>query len=157
MVEVGIAEYFSIGEAIGIIGTMFVVLYFSRKHMQRLTLDVKTKVLNDLDEKVRKMAEIIIEKPSMQKVIYRLEKPAEELAFAYYILFICSHAYTMRQRKVLDDDEWTGWLHWMKNCFKYGTIGEQWEQIQSERWFNPDFENFLNENIIPRSTDTKQT
>jgi hypothetical protein len=45
----------------------------------------------------------------------------------------------------------------MKNCFKYGTIGEQWEQIQSERWFNPDFENFLNENIIPRSTDSKQT
>jgi len=157
MVEVGIAEYFGIGEAIGIIGTMFVVLYFSRKHMQRLTVDVKTKVLNDLDEKVRKMAEIIIEKPSMQKVIYRLEKPAEELAFAYYVLFICSHAYAMRQRKVLDDYEWTGWLHWMKNCFKYGTIGEQWEQIQSERWFNPDFENFLNENIMPRPTDAKQT
>jgi len=83
-----------------------------------------------LDEKVRKMAEIIIEKPSMQKVIYRLEKPAEELAFAYDVFFICPHAYAMRQRKVLDDDEWTGWLHWMKNCFKYGTIGEQWEQIQ---------------------------
>ena len=157
MVEVGMAEYFGIGEAIGIIGTMFVVLYFSRKHMQRLTVDVKTKVLNDLDEKVRKMAEIIIEKPSMQKVIYRLEKPAEELAFAYYVLFICSHAYAMRQRKVLDDDEWTGWLHWMKNCFKYGTIGEQWEQIQSERWFNPDFENFLNENIMPRPINAKQT
>jgi hypothetical protein len=157
MVEVGIAEYLGVGEAIGIIGTMFVVLYFSRKHMQRLTLDVKTKVLNDLDEKVRKMAEIIIEKPSMQKVIYRLEKPAEELAFAYYVLFICSHAYAMRQRKVLDDYEWTGWLHWMKNCFKYGTTGEQWEQIQSERWFNPDFENFLNENIMPRPTDAKQT
>jgi hypothetical protein len=49
MVEVGIAEYFGIGEAIGIIGIMFVVLYFSRKHMERLTVDVKTKVLNDLD------------------------------------------------------------------------------------------------------------
>lgn len=80
MVEVGIAEYFGIGEALGIIGTMFVVLYFSRKHMQRLTVDVQTKVLNDLDEKVRKMAEIIIEKPSMQKVIYKLEKPSEEIA-----------------------------------------------------------------------------
>jgi hypothetical protein len=33
MVEVGIAEYFGIGEALGIIGTMFVVLYFSRKQM----------------------------------------------------------------------------------------------------------------------------
>jgi hypothetical protein len=143
MVEVGIAEYFSIGEALGIIGTMFVVLYFSRKHMQRLTEDVQTKVLNDLDEKVRKMAEIIIEKPSMQKVIYKLENPSEELAFAYYILFICSHVYAMRQRKVLNDNEWTRWL-------KYGTIGEQWEQIESERWFNPDFENFLNEEIIPK-------
>jgi hypothetical protein len=149
MVEVGIAEYFGIGEALGIIGTMFVVLYFSRKHMQRLTADVQTKVLNDLDEKVRKMAEIIIEKPSMQKVIYKLEKPSEELAFAYYILFICSHAYAMRQRKVLNDDEWTGWLQWMRNCFKYGTIGEQWKQIQSERWFNSAFEEFINKELIP--------
>jgi hypothetical protein len=144
MVEVGIAEYFGIGEALGIIGTMFVVLYFSRKQMQALSVDVETKVINDLDEKVRKMAEIIIEKPSMQKVIYKLENPSEELAFAYYILFIYSHAYAMRQRKVLGDDEWTGWLLWMRNCFKYGTIGEQWKQIQSERWFNLDFENFIN-------------
>jgi hypothetical protein len=150
MVEVGIAEYFGIGEALGIIGTMFVVLYFSRKHMQRLTEDVQTKVLNDLDEKVRKMAEIIIEKPSMQKVIYKLENPSEELAFAYYVLFICSHVYAMRQRKVLNDDEWTRWLLWMRNCFKYGTIGEQWKQIESERWFNSDFENFINEEIMPK-------
>jgi hypothetical protein len=39
-------------------------------------------------------------------------------------------------------------LHWMKNCFKYGTIGEQWEQIRSERWLNPAFENFINKEII---------
>jgi hypothetical protein len=149
MVEVGIAEYFGIGEALGIIGTMFIVLYFSRKQMQSLSVDIETKVLNDLDEKVRKMAEIIIEKPSMQKVIYKLEKPSEELAFAYYILFICSHAYAMRQRKVLNDDEWTRWLQWMRNCFKYGTIGEQWKQIQLERWFNPAFEEFINKELIP--------
>jgi hypothetical protein len=55
----------------------------------------------------------------------------------------------MRQRKVLNDNEWTRRLKWMRNCFRYGTIGEQWEQIESERWFNPDFENFLNEEIIP--------
>ena len=52
-------------EALGIIGTMFIVLYFSRKQMQSLSVDIQTKVLNDLDEKVRKMAEIIVEKPSM--------------------------------------------------------------------------------------------
>ena len=149
MVEVGIAEYFGIGEALGIIGTMFVVLYFSRKHMERLTEDVQTKVLNDLDEKVRKMAEIIIEKPSMQRVIYKLEKPSEELAFAYYILFISSHAYAMRQRNVLKDDDWTGWLHWMRNCFKYGTIGEHWKQMQSESWLDPSFQVFVNKELIP--------
>ena len=150
MVEVGIAEYFGMAEALGIIGTMFVVLYFSRKQMQSLSVDVQTKVLNDLDEKVRKMAEIIVEKPSMQKVIYKLENPSDELAFAYYILFICSHAYAMRQRKVLNDDDWTGWLQWMRNCFKYGTIGDHWKLIQSERWLNPDFENFLNKEIIQK-------
>jgi hypothetical protein len=150
MAELGLAEYFSMGEALGIIATLFVILYFSRKQMQSLSVDVQTKVLNDLDEKVRKMAEIIIEKPSMQKVIYKLETPSEELAFAYYILFICSHAYAMRQRKVLNDHEWTGWLQWMRNCFKYGTIGQQWKQIQSERWLNPDFENFINEEIMPK-------
>ena len=41
MVEVGIAEYFGIGEALGIIGTMFVVLYFSRKQMQSLSVDIQ--------------------------------------------------------------------------------------------------------------------
>jgi hypothetical protein len=149
MSELGLAEYFSMAEALGIIATLFVILYFSRKQMQSLSIDVQTKVLNDLDEKVRKMAEIIVEKPSMQKVIYKLENPSDELAFAYYILFICSHAYAMRQRKVLNDDEWTGWLQWMRNCFKYGTIGEQWKQIQSERWLNRNFEDFLNKEIIP--------
>ena len=150
MVEVGIAEYFGMAEALGIIGTMFVVLYFSRKQMQSLLADVQAKVINDLDEKVRKMSEIIIEKPSMQKVIYKLENPSEELAFAYYILFICSHVYAMRQRKVLNDNEWTRWIRWMRNCFKYGTIGEQWKRVQSERWFSADFENFINEEIMPK-------
>src|SRR5215212_10171296 len=138
MAELGLAEYFSMAEALGIIATLFVILYFSRKQMQSLSVDVQTKVLNDLDEKVRKMAEII------------LEKPSDELAFAYYILFICSHAYAMRQRKVLNEHEWTGWLQWMKNCFKYGTLSEQWKLIQSERWFNPHFGDFINKEIIPK-------
>src|SRR5437879_6149012 len=134
MVELGFSDMLSIAQTIGIVGTMVLTLYFSKKQIQSLSIDQQTRVLNDLDEKVRKMAELIIEKPSMQKVIYKLEKPSEELAFVYYILWICSHAYSMRERNVLNDDEWAGWLQWMRNCFKYGTIGEQWKQIQSERW-----------------------
>ena len=34
MIEIGIAEYFSMGGALGIIGSLFVALYFSRKQMQ---------------------------------------------------------------------------------------------------------------------------
>jgi hypothetical protein len=148
MVEIGIVEIIGLGAPLGIIGTMLIVLYFSRKQAQGFTLDIESKVLNDLDEKVRKMAEIIIEKPSLQKVIYKLEKPSEELAFAFYILFISSHAYAMHQRNVLKDDEWAGWLQWMKNCFKYGTIGEHWKQIQSENWFDPSFQVFVNKELI---------
>ena len=48
----------------------------------------------------------------------------------------------MRLRKVLNDHEWAGWLQWMRNCFRYGTVGEQWKQMQTERWSSPDFENF---------------
>ena len=148
MVEIGIVEIITMGGALGIIGTMFIGLYFSRKQAQGFTVDIESKILNDLDEKVRKMAEIIIEKPSMQKVIYKLERPSEELAFAYYILIICSHAYAMHQRNVLKD-EWTGWLHWMRNCFKYGTVNEHWKQMQLENWFPPSFQAFVNKEIIP--------
>lgn len=149
MVEIGLVEIIGMGGALGIIGSMFIVLYFSRKQAQGFKLDIETKVINDLDEKVRKMAEIIIEKPSLQKVMYKLDKPSEELAFAFYILFISSHAYAMRQRKVLNDNEWTKWLGWMRNSFKYGTISEHWKQTESEHWFDPSFQAFVNKELIP--------
>ena len=102
-----------------------------------------------LKRKVRNMAEIIIEKPSLQKVMYKLEKPSEELAFAYYILFISSHAYAMRQRNVLNNNEWTRWLRWMRNSFKYGTISEHWKLTESENWFDPSFQVFVNKELVP--------
>src|SRR5690242_18378249 len=77
MVEgiIGFSNMLSIAQTFGIVGTMVLTLIFSRSQLQSLSIHDQTRVLNDLDEKVRKMAEIIIEKPSMQKVIYKLEKP----------------------------------------------------------------------------------
>jgi hypothetical protein len=155
MVEIGIVEIIGMAGAVGIVASMFIVLYFSRKQAQGFKLDIETKVINDLDEKVRKMAEIIIEKPSLQKVMYKLEKPSEELAFAFYILFICSHAYEMRKRNVLNDDQWTRWLQWMRNSFKYGTIVEDWNLVQSENWFEPSFQLFVNKEVIPWAQNNK--
>ena len=53
MVEIGIVEIIGMGGALGIIGTMLIVMYFSRKQAQGFNLDIETHVLNDLDEKVR--------------------------------------------------------------------------------------------------------
>jgi len=52
MAELGIAEYFGMAEALVIIARLLVVLYFSRKQMQSLSVDIETKVLSDLDEKM---------------------------------------------------------------------------------------------------------
>ncbi len=52
MSELGLVEYFSMAEALGIIATMLIVLYFSRKQTQALSLDIETKILNDMDESV---------------------------------------------------------------------------------------------------------
>jgi hypothetical protein len=74
-----------------------------------------------LDEKVHDMAELILERPSIQKVIDN-QKPSEELAFSFYVLWVCAHAYAMHQRDVLNENEWEGWLQCMRNSFRKGTI-----------------------------------
>ena len=32
----------------------------------------------------------------------------------------------------------------MRNCFRKGTIGETWKQVEPDRWFDPAFQNFVN-------------
>jgi hypothetical protein len=83
-----------------------------------------------------------------KKVIDSQETPSRELAFSFYILWICSHTHAMRQRKVLDDNEWAGWLQWMRNCFRKGTIKETWKRVEQDRWFNPAFQDFVNTEIV---------
>ncbi len=100
MVEVGIAEYFSIGEALGIIGTMFIVLYFSRKQMQALTVDIETKVLNDLDEKMHGLTRMAVERPELIRIVSNVESDlTEEVAFTYHLLHTFAHVYHMHQEK----------------------------------------------------------
>jgi hypothetical protein len=67
MSEIGLAEIFGMGEAIGIIGTLFVILYFSRKQTQSLSVDIETKVLNDLPERMHVLHQIVIERPPTDK------------------------------------------------------------------------------------------
>ncbi len=52
------------------------------------SIDVETKVLNDLGEKVHTMGEMLIEKPTLGRVITntQADRWSEELPFPYYIL-----------------------------------------------------------------------
>ena len=151
MSELGLVEYFSMAEALGIITTMLIVLYFSRKQTQALSVDIETKVLNDLNEKMQGLAQMAIERPELIKVLSNVQSDwSAEIAFTYHILNTFAHVFHMRQRKVLSDNEWTGWLRWMKSAFEQGKIKEYWESnLEVEKWFDPAFEEFINKELTP--------
>ncbi len=151
MSEIGLAEYFSMGEAIGIIATLFVILYFNRKQMQALSMDIETKVLNDLYERMHEFTRMGIERPQLINVISKSETGwSAEIAYAYHIMYTFAHVFHMRQRKVLSENEWIGWLRWMKSAFEEGSIKEIWEShIEMEKWFDPAFQVFVERELIP--------
>ncbi len=153
MVDNTFADVLTIAQTVGIIGTMLMTLYFSRKQVQSISVDVETRVLKDLDEKIHRMGELLIERPKLLHVIAKGRiNFSEEGVFSYYVLFICSHAYHMRERKVLSDNEWAGWLAWIKNAFTFGKIRQDWLSRDIESWFDPSFRDFINNEIIAATT-----
>ena len=153
MVEIGLEQYFGMGEAIGIIATMFVVLYFSRKQMEALSVDIETKVLSDLDLRLREITHLMIDRPELIKVVSKVESDwSSDVAYSYHILFTFAHVLHMRERNVLSDNEWTGWLRWMKSAFEQGMIKDIWKnKIEMEKWFDPAFQEFVDKELIPVS------
>ena len=137
-------------EAVALISTLCVIVYFSRKQAQSLSVDIETKVLNDVAERMHTQVEILIGRPQLTKVLSKVDAESPELAYAYDILFTFAHAFHMRQRKVLNDNEWTGWVRWYKSAFKQGTLMEIWQKtIEMEKWFDPAFHDFINKEIVP--------
>ena len=67
--ELPVSELTSLAEAVGIIATLFVIFYFSRKEMRNVSIDVETKVLNDLDEKIHAMGEMMVHRPELVKIL----------------------------------------------------------------------------------------
>lgn len=150
MAEISVSELISLSEAVGIISTLFVIFYFSRKGVNSVLIDIETKVLNDLDEKIHEIAGMLVHRPELVKVLNKKQSDMpQEIVFAYYVLYTCAHAFHMRQRKVISDNEWAGWLRWMRSAFDGGTIREYWEKtIEPEKWFDPDFQDFIDSEII---------
>lgn len=127
MSEIGVAEYSSMGEAIGIIATLF-----------------------DLDERMHEFTRLGIERPQLINVISKSETGwTPDIAYSYHIMYTFAHVIHMRQRKVLSENEWIGWLRWMKSAFHEGSIREIWEShIEMEKWFDPAFQEFVDKELI---------
>ena len=128
--DIGISDVLSITQTIGIIGTLLIALYFSRREIRELSVDIETKVLSDLDEKVHRLEEHLLERPELARVISNVRSLSPEGVYSLDVLNVFSHAYDMHERKVLNDNEWFGWVQWMRKCFKLGTVQEHWKPIQ---------------------------
>ena len=148
VLDVGISDMLSIAQTVGIIGTLLIALFLSRREVRDLSTDIETKVLSDLDEKVHRLEEHLLERPELARVINNVRSLSPEAVYAFDVLNVFSHAYDMRERKVLNDNEWYGWVEWMRNCFRLGTIKEHWDRMQENHWYDQTFEDFINKQVI---------
>ncbi|HZI71743.1 MAG TPA: hypothetical protein VFD60_11345 [Nitrososphaeraceae archaeon] len=121
---------------------------------KKLSTDIETKVISDLDDKSNELTRLAIEKPQLMKIFSNVESDLTgEFAFTYHVLYTFAHAYHMYQRKVVSDNEWTGWLRRMRNCFEQGKIREYSEtDLELEKWFDPAFEDFINNEIVRKTS-----
>lgn len=120
-----------------------------KKQLCGINVDIETRVLNDLEEKRHIASELFIEKPELIRVVADPTSGSNpEHVTAYYISLICSHAYHIRERGIISDNEWIGWLQWMKNDFAQGTIRRDWVALKLGKWFDPKFNDFIDNEII---------
>jgi hypothetical protein len=149
MADIDLFEYFEMGEAVGIIATFFVVLYYSRKQAKELSTDIETKVLNDLDDKLHGIAEMVIARPEVAEILDRESaNQGSKEPVAMYVLYVYAHAFHMPQRGALRDNEWAGRIRSIRAAFRKGTIGEYWTTIEPENWFDHEFQDFINNEIV---------
>jgi len=93
MAELGLVDYFVMGEAVGIVATFVMAFYYSRKQMQKLSVDIGTKVLSDLDEKMNDLTHMAVEKPHLIIIVSNVESDlTEEIAYIYHFLHTFAHA-----------------------------------------------------------------
>ncbi|MCI4352609.1 MAG: hypothetical protein L3K14_04395 [Thermoplasmata archaeon] len=162
MAGIDFPELLTLVQTVAIIVAIIIAVYFSRRQIQALAADLEARVLNDLDEKLHRMGEIFMEKPDYVRVLNDVP-PAEggeaafapEAAFAYYVMFFCAHCFHMRQRGILSDNDWAGWLQWTKNAFQHGRLGNYWKDAQMHAWVDPAFREFVEREILVPSAGAK--
>jgi hypothetical protein len=148
MSSVGFGDFLSLVQTSAIIAALMITVYFWRQQMRAQARDLETRVLTDLSEQLHRIAEITIDRPEMLRIIsQRPGVGGAEVPFAYYLLFFFAHIFHMRQRGILADNEWEGWHQWMKNAFRWGTLGQSWKAGDMGAWFDPAFRSFVDSDL----------
>ena len=103
-------------------------------------------------ERMHALHQIVTKRPQLIKVISKADANSPEVTYAYDILFTFAHVFHIWKRKVLSDNEWSGWLRWMKSAFAQGEIMQIWKStIEMEKWFDHAFQQFVDKELIPRT------
>jgi hypothetical protein len=106
--------------------------------MQKLSVDLETKVLNDLDKKLHGIAELAIAWPEVEEILDReLANISPKEVAAMYVLYIYAHGFHTRQRGVSRDNEWAGWIGSIRTAFRKGTIEEYWKNSRTRELVRP--------------------
>jgi hypothetical protein len=95
VLEIGYSDMLSIAQTIGIIGTLLITLYFSKREVRGLSVDIEIKVLSDLDEKMHRLEEHLLEHPELGRVINNVRSISPESVYSFDVLNVFSHAYDM--------------------------------------------------------------
>lgn len=82
VLNIEISDVLTITQTIGIIGTLLIALYFSKRQVRELSVDTETKVLSDLDEKVHRPEEHLLERPELSRVINNVQSLSPEGVYA---------------------------------------------------------------------------
>ena len=103
--------------------------------MQELSIDIETKIINDMDETIHELTGIMIWRPELIKVVDNVQRHlSSDVAYAFHILYTFAHAYHMRQRGVVSA--------------RHGTINEIWKNnVDVEKWFDPAFQEFIDKEL----------
>jgi hypothetical protein len=60
--------------------------------MQRLTVDIETKVLNDLDERVQTLTKMTVDRPELVNILNKNESDwTPDIAYVYHIMYTFAH------------------------------------------------------------------
>ncbi|MDH2907885.1 MAG: hypothetical protein PXX83_07320 [Candidatus Nitrosotalea sp.] len=59
--ELGFSDILSIAQTIGIVGSLVVASYFSRREINHLSREFRTQIISEITDKMHRIGEIMIE------------------------------------------------------------------------------------------------